>query len=65
MAAADFPVGAHVLYVPYHAHGDAAHPDCEHGIVTSTNEKYVFVRFRPPNSQACEPDQLQIKARPI
>jgi len=30
-----FPVGTRVLYIPYHAHGDEHHPDCEIGIVSS------------------------------
>lgn len=54
-----FPVGFAVIYVPYHAHGDTGHPDCELGEVTSTNEHYVFVRFSGDStSQACKPDQL-------
>jgi hypothetical protein len=54
----DFHPGDHVRYVPYHAYGDHKHPDCENGKVTSTNEFYVFVRFRGETSQACKPDQL-------
>lgn len=56
---ADFKAGDLVSYVPYHANGDRAHPDVEHGEVTSTNHKYVFVKFRPgATNQACLPDQL-------
>lgn len=41
----DFKPGDRVQYVPHHAHGDRAHPDCENGIVSSTNDTYVFVRY--------------------
>lgn len=57
---ADFKAGDRVRYVPYHAHGDLQHEDCENGRVTSVNLLYVFVRFRPEGetSEACLPDQL-------
>lgn len=45
LTVADFAPGDKVKYVPYHAHGNIAHPDCEHGIVTSTNEEFVFARY--------------------
>jgi len=54
----DFAIGDPVTYVPYHAHGDASHKDCERGHVTSTNERFVFVRFKGSTSEACKPDQL-------
>jgi hypothetical protein len=56
----DFEAGDRVRYVPYHAHGDVRHADCENGRVTSVNSVYVFVRFRPEGetSEACLPDQL-------
>ena len=55
----DFSVGQQVRYVPYHAHGDCQHPDCEDGRVTSKNAVYVFVRFKGKVfAQACSPDQL-------
>jgi hypothetical protein len=56
----DFKTGDRVRYVPYHAHGDLGHKDCENGRVTSVNTAYVFVRFRPEGdtSEACLPDQL-------
>lgn len=40
-----FKPGMQVLYIPRHANGDPRHPDCEHGIVTSVNQTYVFVRY--------------------
>ena len=59
-ALAAFKAGDHVRYVPYHAHGDVRHEDCENGRVTSVSDHYVFVRFRPEGdtSEACLPDQL-------
>jgi hypothetical protein len=53
-----YNAGDMVRYVPYHAHGDIRHKDCENGRVTSRNDTYVFVRFRGETSQACKPDQL-------
>lgn len=54
-----FETGHRVRYVPYHAQGDAQHPDCEDGVVTSVNDRYVFVRFAGrTQSQACRPSQL-------
>lgn len=38
--------GDRVIYVPTHAHGDVAHPDCERGTVSSIGETgTVFVKF--------------------
>lgn len=59
--------GMRVAYVPGHAHGDIAHPDVEHGTVSSTNNKYAFVRFDRQvakfgwdgtTSQACDAEDL-------
>lgn len=59
MRPADFKPGMFVRYVPYHAHDDLNHPDCELGVVTSSNDTYVFVRLGLHNhSQACKADQL-------
>ena len=59
MSTEDFKAGDHVRYVPYHARDDLTHPDCEDGVVTSTNDWYVFVRFgAKTQSQACKRDQL-------
>jgi hypothetical protein len=56
----EFKPGDAVTYVPYHAYGNRAHPDCEHGIVTSINSiGTIFVRFGTRQiSQGCEEDQL-------
>jgi len=45
MKVTDFEPGDAVRYVPNHAHGDATHKDCENGIVSSRNDKFVFVRY--------------------
>ena len=45
-----FEKGVRVIYVPTHAHGDFAHKDCEHGVVSSINVyNVVFVKFDPKN----------------
>jgi len=56
----DFKPGQNVTYIPNHAYGDRKHPDCEHGKITSINEKYVFVKFNPysPGGQAVDPSNL-------
>jgi hypothetical protein len=56
----EFKPGDAVTYVPYHAQGDLAHPDCEHGIVTSINSfGTIFARFGTrQTSQGCKDDQL-------
>lgn len=57
---AQWPVGTKVKYVPNHAFGDAHHPDCEAGYVSSVNHLYVFVRFKANrlSGQACDPATL-------
>ncbi len=62
--------GDRVRYVPYHAHGDITHADCEDGVVTSVRlvesarldaapATTIFVRFgNSQTSQGCKPDQL-------
>lgn len=32
--------------------------DREHGTLTSWNEKFVFVRFKGPTGEACEPSDV-------
>jgi hypothetical protein len=54
----DFKQGDRVRYVPYHAHGNVRHHDCENGIVTSVSDSVVFVRFKGETSEGCKPDQL-------
>ena len=56
-----------VIYVPTHAHGNINHPDCEHGKISSANEKFVFVKFdkqveklgwNGTTSRSCRPEYL-------
>lgn len=65
----DFKSGDAVRYVPLHAEGKLNHPDCESGIVSSTNSKYVFVKFQKQierfsgdmdavTAQSCDPEDL-------
>ena len=60
----EFKPGDQVRYIPGHAHGDASHPDCEDGIVSSQNGVNVFVRYYHKNgglrlhSQATTPTDL-------
>lgn len=63
MELSDFKPGDRVKYVPYHAHGNRQHMDCEDGEVSSVNSTYVFVRFvkqglMQRTGQACLPNQL-------
>lgn len=39
-----FKKGQRVVYIPSHV-SDLTHPDIEHGVVSSSNEKFVFVKF--------------------
>lgn len=57
----DFEIGQRVTYVPNHADGNAQHPDCERGVVTSINDSIntVFVRFGADYySKGCYPHNL-------
>lgn len=69
MTTAYFKKGDQVLYIPRHAKGDKNHPDCEKGIVSSTNYKFVFVKYdnamcimttgdEPYTSKATNPEDL-------
>jgi hypothetical protein len=58
-----------VAYVPLHAYDDIKHPDVEIGFVSSTSDKFVFVRFSKQlakfgwngtTSQSCDPDTLHL-----
>lgn len=64
-AQVDFLKGDQVRYVPGHAYGDSHHPDCELGVVVSTGNDNVFVRFNNTTyTQSCDPDTLQLVSRP-
>lgn len=41
----DFKKGQLVIYIPGHANGDHQHLDCQRGVVSSTNESWVFVKY--------------------
>ena len=43
-----FKKGDRVVYIPLHAKGDRNHKDCEHGIVSSITNKFVFVKYDKP-----------------
>jgi len=56
-----------VAYVPTHAFGDMKHPDVQYGVISSINQKFVFVKFdkqvnslgwEGTTSQACLPESL-------
>lgn len=55
----DAKTGQPVLYVPNHAQNDVNHHDCERGIVTSKNDKFIFVDFEGCSyAKACYPRNL-------
>jgi len=41
----DIHRGSKVTYVPGHVHGNAGHPDCEGGIISSWTDRFVFVNY--------------------
>jgi hypothetical protein len=62
-------IGDSVIYVPRHLHienmnkFDFKHPKCEYGIVSSVNERFIFVRYVinriPQNTaKATDPEDL-------
>ncbi len=65
----EFKKGQRVRYIPTHAEGDETHPDCQNGIVSSVNDKFVFVKYdnammimitgdEPYTAQATLPEDL-------
>ena len=63
-APTEFREGDLVRYVPYHAHGNLGHPDCERGIVSSVWSEYIHVRFGTDQySKSCRSDQLVLVSR--
>lgn len=64
MTHTEFRAGDEVRYVPYHADGNLAHPDCERGVVSSVWTDYIHVRFgRDDHSKSCRPHQLVLVRR--
>lgn len=66
-----FVKGTEVIYIPTHVDG-SWHKDCERGIVSSFNDKFVFVKFykqlanfgwKGTTSQSCRPEDLSIEYR--
>jgi len=60
--------GDRVIYIPTHAEGNVNHPDCEYGIVSSWNDKYVFVKYvrngiPQMTAQATSPEDLYVDGR--
>lgn len=58
----DFTVGDPVTYIPNHANGDASHPDCERGHVSSirdNDDKHIWVRFNSTSGQCCDITNLR------
>ena len=56
MKASDFKVGDPVTYIPNHANGNANHPDCERGIVSTIKpgvESLIWVRFKSASGACC------------
>jgi hypothetical protein len=59
-----FREGDLVRYIPGHAHGDVEHDDCENGVVTSTRDDIVFVRYgEKVSSQATSASDLRLITR--
>jgi len=55
----DFKVGDEVYYTSPHLIGEGRTQD-NYGLVTSTNDTFVFVSFNHnPTSHACRPDSLE------
>jgi len=39
-------IGSPVTYIPNHADGDASHPDCERGHISSFRDGNIWVRYK-------------------
>ena len=54
--------GIQIIYVPDHADGDATHPDCQPGFVTSVAKEFAFCRYwRMHNGMLVVPPDLRTK----
>ncbi len=69
MKTSDFKKRERVRYIPTHASGNKFHKHCEDGVVSSINDKYVFVKYdnmigkmvtgdEPYTSAATRPEDL-------
>jgi len=74
METIDFKKGMPVRHIPPHVNGDENHSDCENGIVSSINDKWVFVKYdnlccnmvtgdEPYTAQATSPENLIIRKK--
>lgn len=68
----EFKKGMLVTYVPHHANKNINHKDCENGVVSSVNSKFVFVKYNnamcimitgdePYTSEATAPENLVLR----
>ena len=60
--ASDYKVGDPVTYIPHHAHGNASHPDCEQGYVSTIKEDYediIWVRFKSACGECCDIENIR------
>ena len=53
-------IGLEVIYIPRHAHNESGTDWllCEHGIITSFNDRFVFVNYGAGTSNATPPELL-------
>jgi len=54
----DEHIGSKVTYVPSHAKGNASHPACEGGTISSWNDTFVFVNYGKGTNAATKPEDL-------
>ena len=47
-----------VTYIPNHAAGNASHPDCEDGTISSWNDIFIFVNYGKGTNAATKPENL-------
>lgn len=52
-----FAHGTRVIYIPIRANGDSTHEGCQHGIVSSVQKNFVFVKYDTPNWKKMDPDE--------
>ena len=51
-------IGSKVTYIPNHAKGNASHPDCKGGTISSWNHYFVFVNYGTGTNAATRPQDL-------
>jgi hypothetical protein len=51
-------IGSKVTYVPNHANGNAGHPDCEGGTISSWNDHNVFINYGKGTNAATRTEDL-------